>query len=338
MKMRSNVNIRLRSARLLPCLFLLACAPLTVARAQTHTAVSGRPPTERAGQVVPLTVTVTNPRGEFVMGLGEKDFVVTAGGRPREVAYARASDAPASVGVLIDASGSMGYVSSLRIANDKVVRETVWRFVGLGHEANDYFLARVGTRPELVSDWSRAERVNVAGLNTEERTRATALYDSVFAAAEKMKGALNSRRVIVVMSDGLDTTSEHKLEEVVRTLRDADVLFYAVGIFGGNDPGGPSNAQPLYWQSDRGGRDVLEELASATGGRAFFPADAKEFAAAFDAIAVELRHQYELGVRLGDGDAAKKPLALKVKINPPTDRPDFKRLSARTHKAYTPKP
>lgn len=332
------MNAVLRSARLLPCLLLLACVPLTVGRAQTRTAVSGRPPAQRPGPVVPLAVTVTNGRGEFVMGLGEKDFVVTAGGRAREVAYARVSDAPASVGVLVDASGSMGLISSLRIANDKVVRETVWRFVGLGHEANDYFVARIGTRPELVSDWSRAERVNVAGLNTEDRTRSTALYDSVFAAVEKLKGALNSRRVVVVMSDGLDTTSEHKFEEVVRLLRESDVLLYAVGIFGGNDPGSPSNAPPLYWQSSKDGRDVLEELTSATGGRAFFPADAKEFAAAFDAIAVELRHQYELGVRLGDGDAAKKPLTLKVKINPPTDRPDFKRLSARTRKAYTPKP
>lgn len=338
MKMRSSLNVRQRSARLLPCLLLLVCVPLTVARAQTHTAVSGRTPAEQSGTVVPLTVTVTNSRGEFVMGLGEKDFVVTAGGRAREVAYARASDAPASVGVLIDASSSMGFVSNLRIANDEVVRETVWRFVGLGHEANDYFLARIGTRPELVSEWSRAERVNVAGLNTKEKTRATALYDSVYAAAEKMKGALNSRRVLVVMSDGLDTVSEHKFEEVVRVLRESDVLLYAVGLFGGNDPGSPSNVPPLYWQSSKEGRDILEELASATGGRVFFPADAKEFAAAFDAIAVELRHQYELGVRLGDGDAAaRKPLALKVKVNPPADRPDFKRLSARTRKTYLPK-
>lgn len=336
--MRSSVNAVLRGISLLPILLVPACAPVTVSRAQTHTAVSGQPATERSGRVVPLTVTVTNSRGEFVMGLGEKDFVVTAGGRAREVAYARASDSPASVGVLVDASGSMGLSSSLRIANDKVVREAVWRFVGLGHEANDYFVARIGTRPELVSDWSRAERVNVAGLNTEDRTRATALYDTVFAAAEKLKGALNSRRVVVVMSDGLDTTSGHKLEEVVRLLRESDVIVYAVGIYGGNDPGGPSNVPPLYWQSSKDGRDVLEEMAAATGGRVFFPADAKEFAAAFDAIAVELRHQYELGVRLGDGDGAKKPLALKVKVNPPTDRPDFKRLSARTRKAYLPKP
>ncbi|HEX8285601.1 MAG TPA: VWA domain-containing protein [Pyrinomonadaceae bacterium] len=328
--MRSIVNVVGRGARLLPALLLLACVPpAAVAQAQTPTA---------DGATVALTVTVTNARGEFVMGLGANDFAVTAGGRAREVAYARVVDAPASVGVLIDTSGSMGYISSQRIANDKTVRESVGRFVRLGHDANDYFVARVGTRPELLSDWSRAERVNVAGVNSEEMARATALYDSVFAAVEKLRGALNSKRVVVLVSDGLDTVSEHKLEEVARLLAGGDVILYAVGVFGGNDPRNFSGDPNLNWQFDKDGRDVLEELAAATGGKVFYPADAKEFAAAFDAIAVELRHQYELGVRLGaDTAAAKKPLALKVKVNPPSDRPDFKRLSARTRKAYVPK-
>lgn len=328
--MRSRVNVVPRRARLLPALLLLACARPAVFRAQA-------PPA--AGAAVPLTVTVTNPRGEFVMGLTEKDFVVTAGGRPREVVYARVVDAPASVGVLIDASGSMGYISSLRIANDRVMRDAVQRFVGLGHDANDYFLARIGTRPELVSDWSRAERVNVTRLNSEERARSTALYDSVFAALEKLEGALNPKRVVVVVSDGLDTVSERKLEELTRALGDGDVILYAVGVFGGNDPGAPANLPTVNWMFDKGGRDVLEELAAATGGKVFYPADAKEFAAAFDAIAVELRHQYELGVRPEASDAAaKKPPALRVKVNPPTDRPDYKRLTARTRKAFRPKP
>ena len=326
--MRSIVNFVGRCARLLPALLLLTCVPRAGAQTQTS-----------AAPVVPLAVTVTNPRDEFVMGLTEKDFVVTAGGRPREVAYARVVDAPASVGVLIDASGSMGYISSLRIANDKAVRDAVERFVGLGHDANDYFVARIGTRPELVSDWSRAERVNLLRLNSEERARATAFYDSIFAAVEKLKGALNSKRVIVVVSDGLDTTSEHKFEEIMRMLRERDVILYAVGIFGDNDPGSPSNIPNVTWRFDKAGRDVLEELATATGGKVFYPANAKEFAAAFDAIAVELRHQYELGVRASAEDAAaKKPLALKVKVNSPADRPDFKRLSARTRKAYRAEP
>jgi Ca-activated chloride channel family protein len=325
MKMRSNVSDVGRCARLLlSALVLLACVCRAGVQAQTPAAT------------VRLTVTVTNARGEFVMGLGEKDFVVTAGGRAREVAYARPSDQPASVGVLLDASASMGYLSSQLIANGKTVREAVARFVGLGHESNDYFVARIGTRPELVSEWARAERVDLSRVYPDERARATALYDSVFSALEKMKGALNPKRVLVVVSDGLDTTSEHRFEEITRLLREQDVLVYAVGVFSGNDPGTPLQFQNNGASADRGGRDALEEMATATGGKFFFPVNAKEFDAAFDAIAVELRHQYELGVRLGGEDAgAKRPLALKVKVNSPTDRPDFKRLSARTRKAYS---
>lgn len=331
MKMRSNVSDVSRRARLLSALVLLACVCRAGVQAQTPAAVG-------AGATVRLTVTVTNPRGEFVMGLGEKDFVVTAGGRAREVAYARGGDVPASVGVLLDASASMGFISAQLIANDKVVRESVERFVGLGHESSDYFVARIGTRPELISEWARAERVNLSGANLDDRVRATAFYDSVFAALEKMKGALNSKRVIVVVSDGLDTSSEHRLEEIKRLLMERDVLVYAVGVFGGNDPGSGSHPRfsDIGSSIERAGRNVLEELTAATGGRVFYPDNAREFADAFDAIAVELRHQYELGVRLGGDDAgAKRPLALKVKVNSPTDRPDFKRLSARTRKAYS---
>jgi Ca-activated chloride channel family protein len=338
-KMRSSVTAVGRCARSAAVLAVLACACVHVVRAQPSGAAAARPSSEGAAATLRLTVTVTNPRGEFVMGLGGKDFVVTAGGRPREVAYAEGRDVPASVGVLLDASASMGYVSSQRIASEKAVRDAVSRFVGLGHDASDYFVARIGTRPELISDWARAERVDLGRAATEERAVATALYDSLYAALEKLDGARNSKRVLVVMSDGLDTVSEHRLEELTRRLRESDVIVYAVGVVGGLDPGTPARYANLNSSVEKRGRDVLEELASNTGGRVFYPENAKQLAAAFDAVAVELRHQYELGVRLDAADAAgKKPLALEVKVNSPGGRPDLKRLSARTRKTYQPKP
>ena len=338
-KMRSSVNAVGRCARLAAGLVVLACACVQGVRAQSSGKAAARPSPEDASAALRLAVTVTNERGEFVMGLGGKDFVVTAGGKPREVAYAESRDAPASVGVLLDASASMGYVSSQRIASEKGVRDAVSRFVGLGHDASDYFVARIGTRPELISDWARAERVDLARAAPAERVTATALYDSLYAALEKLDGALNSKRVLVVVSDGLDTVSEHRLEELTRRLRESDVIVYAVGVVGGLDPGTPARYANLNSSNERRGRDVLEELASATGGTVFYPENAQRFAAAFDAVAVELRHQYELDVRLDAADAAgKKPLALKVKVSSPGDRPDLKRLSARTRKTYQPKP
>lgn len=306
-----------RDTRLPHVLLLLACALCNVARAQTAPAPEG---------ALRLNVTVTNSRGEFVMGLAAKDFGVTLGERPREVIYAERRDTPASIGLLLDSSGS--FVNNPWGANGRSVRAAVERFAGLGHKSNDYFVAAIGTRPELLADWSRVDGLDLTRVGTNEMKGLTPLYDSILTALEKLKEGANPKRVLVIVSDGDDTASEHSLEETLKALRDGEAVVYAVGVFSG--------AGSLVPEDEA--RRALEDIATATGGKFFAPGNSKEFAAAFDAIAVELRHQYELGVRLGaEQGSTKKPLAVKIKVNSPTDRQDLKSLRARTRKTYLPK-
>lgn len=313
-KSTGGVRAAERGVRLAPLLLLLACVFCHAARAQT--------PTASEGATLRLNVTVTNSRGEFVMGLNTKDFGVMLGERPHEVAYAETRDVPASVGLLLDSSGS--FINNPWGVDGRGVRAAVARFVGLGHRSNDYFVATIGTRPELLADWSRADGLDLARVGTNEMKGLTPLYDSVLTALEKLKEGGNRKRVLIVVSDGDDTASEHDLQATLKALRAVDVVVYTVGVFRG--PGG-------FVSEDRA-RAALEDMAAATGGKFFSPGNRKEFDAAFDAIAVELRHQYEVGVRLGDGPSPQKPLAVKVKVNSPADRQDLKSLRVRTRKAY----
>jgi len=137
-KSTGGVRAAGRRARLASLLLLLACVCCHAARAQTPAAPASE------GATLRLNVTVTNARGEFVMGLNTKDFGVTLGDRPHEVAYAETRDVPASVGLLLDSSGS--FVGNPWGVDGGGVRAAVARFVGLGHKSNDYFVAVIGTR------------------------------------------------------------------------------------------------------------------------------------------------------------------------------------------------
>jgi len=312
-----------RRLGLLATLLLLACGLRPVAQAQGTG--DAQTPHGDGGEILRLTVTVTGGRGEFVKGLGEKDFSVTAGGRPREVVYARSRDLPASVGLLLDDTASV--TNSRLILTPKGVRDAVARFVSLGHESNDYFIASIGTRPELVADWGRAADLDLSRVGSGGMKGLTPFNDALHATLEKLKGGARHRRVVVVVSDGVDNASVRGFPEVVKMLGEGDVLVYAVAVYG-DYPGKPSTLH------ERDGRDRLEELASVTGGKVFYPRDKKEFAAAFDRIAAELRQQYELGVRLGGEVGGRKPLPLKVRVGAPDRRPEQGRISARTRKGF----
>lgn len=322
-KTMGGPRVARRHTLLLPALLLTACAFCRAAQAQSAPAPGD------AGATLRLRVTVTNSRGEFVMGLDAKDFGVTLGDRPREVAYARVGDAPASVCILVDNSASV--VTNRWPVDGRGLRAALARFLELGHKSNDYFVASVGTRPELLADWTRADGLDLSRVGFGESKGTTPLYDSILTALAKLKERPDGKRVVVVVSDGADTTSEHDLEETVEALVGEDVLVYAVGLFGGFGSIVPQ--EKAY--------AALDKLTSATGGKLFSPNDRKGFDAAFDAIAVELRHQYELGVRLGDEASvkgARRPLAVKVKVSSPSDRADLKRLRARTRRAYLSRP
>ena len=224
--------------------------------------------------IVQVTVTVTNDRGEFVAGLPQSAFHVLEDGKPQAITYFASEDVPLELVVAVDISGSMA------TAIPKL-RQAVKAFLGavpaenrlslLGFNDTVFALTRNATDPPEVRI-KALDRVNAWG--------ATALYDVIVRGTE-MLGTRTGRKALVVFSDGEDQGSHVTLDQVEQRLQASDVTLYMIG-------------QGRGLSVDRL-KKVMERLSTPTGGRVFAMASIDELSSAFDTLLEELSHQYLIG-------------------------------------------
>ena len=229
-----------------------------------------------------LTVTVTDKEGGLVTGLRRESFTVLDGGRPSEIVSFTSGDMPATVGVLLDASASMGS------ARREFVREAVARFLKGSHPSAEFFLIAFNQRPQLIQGMTDDPSSVLAALGRYEAVEPkgfTGVYDAVYLGLNQAARGRHQKRALVLVTDGQDNASVYKFQELKRQLRESDVTVYAVGIVS------PSAEYSLGY----GGRAILEELAEMSGGRVFFPSTERDLNAAFEDLARELRNQYVIG-------------------------------------------
>lgn len=266
--------------------------------------------------VVTLTVTVTDQYGRYVSGLNQNAFKVFDDKEEQEITYFSDDDAPVSVGIVFDVSGSM--------SGDKIqrARQALSRFIETSHNSDEYFLIGFNSRAQLLMDRTRDGDAVLDKLTFVQTKGQTALYDACYLGVEKVTRGAHPKRAIILISDGQDNDSRYTFSEVRRLLKESDVVLYGIGILGGSDPGSPLGME---------GQSILDELASVSGGKAFFPNSSAEMDEIFERIALELRHQYSIGYKpknfLNDGKWHK----LKVKVTPPRGLP---RLFVRNRDGY----
>lgn len=231
--------------------------------------------------VVSLTVVVSDKEGHFVRGLGTADVEVLEDGVPQQVSYFReagGSDAdriPLSVVLALDASGSMR-------TNMRFLQEAAGTFVNKLEEADSALIVdfNEGVRGsgEFTAEAERLER-SIDGL---QAWGGTSLYDAINYGLNRLKQR-PGRKALIVFSDGADTTSQMKEENVVDYARAVEVTVYCVGIRG---------EQGLVARSPRG---FLRKVAKETGGEYFFPERVGELVKVFTDISNELHNHYALG-------------------------------------------
>ena len=245
--------------------------------------------------LVTFTVTVTDTFGRFVTGLGKNAFTVTDDKVQQEITFFSDEDAPVSLGVVFDVSGSMG--------GDKInkAREALSKFIEPSH--------------------TRDSDALMQKLTFVQTHGQTALYDAVYLGVNKVTRGTHPKKAILLISDGQDNSSRYTFSELRRQLKESDVIIYAVGIVDGGD-----NSDLGY-----GGRAILEELAGVSGGKAFFPSTSAEMNDTFERIALELRTQYSIGFRPTSFANDGKWHKLKVKVQPPRG---FPRLFVRGREGY----
>jgi VWFA-related protein len=155
-----------------------------------------------------------------------------------------------------------------------------------------------------------------AAILRDPTTGQTALYDAITAALEKLRSGSRDRKALVIISDGSDNASRHTLKEVLTRIAQSNVVLYTVGIFGPTDP-------------DRNPK-VLRQLAQASGGEAFFPAELNDITAVCQQIARDIRSQYTIGyVSTSD---AKQGTYRRVRLT--AEVPGRGKLAVRTRTGY----
>ena len=266
--------------------------------------------------LVTLTLTVTDLYGRYVSGLGKNAFQITDNGEPQEITFFSDSDAPVSVGILFDVSGSM--------SGDKIskARKALSRFILTSHPSDEYFLIAFNSRAQLLLDRTRDGEAVLQKLTLVQPKNNTALYDAVYLGIERVTRGAHQKRALLIISDGQDNASRYNFGEVRRLMKEADVVTYSVGIMSRGDS---SSAMGMQGQS------FLDEISSVTGGKSFYPDTDVEMDEIFERIALELRHQYAIGYTPKDFQPDGKWRRVKVKVKPPRGLP---RLTVRSREGY----
>lgn len=266
--------------------------------------------------LITLTVTVTDTYGRYVSGLSKKAFTILDEKQPQEITFFSDDDSPVSVGVIFDVSGSM---SGEKIKN---AREALSKFIQTSHNSDEYFLIAFNSRAQLLLDKTRDGNAVLDKLTFVQTKNNTALYDACYLGVEKVQRGLHPKRALLLISDGQDNNSRYTFNELRRLLKESDVVLYGVGILSGGDSGSALGME---------GQGILDELASVSGGKAFFPRSALEMDDIFEQIALELRHQYSIGYKPSNFSNDGKWRKIKVKVTPPRGLP---RLFVRSKEGY----
>jgi Ca-activated chloride channel homolog len=258
-------------------------------------------------RLVNIIATVTDEYGRYVGNLTADDFVVQEDGAPQKIShFSQDHDVPVSVGIVLDTSGSME--RKIRTAVDAVDR-----FIRRTNEEDELFLMTFSSEPLLRQDFTNDRNKLSQALRKMWVTGGTALYDAVNQAIDKVQLGRHEKRAILVITDGQDTSSVTKLEEVLQNIRQQEVLVYAIGIspttssqktgivpFNLPLPGILSGRSSAQNRRDDVDMKVLRAFAESSGGRAFllsegFSRRGAEIEKVLTRVADELRSQYTIG-------------------------------------------
>ena len=307
--------------------------------------------------LVNVTATVTNDDGRFVSGLRREDFNVYEDGKIQEVSQFSSERVPVSLGIVLDASGSMtpDKMSAARAAIDRLIYDLL-------DQDDELFFVEFATRASMTQGWTKDRRLISRAVKNVEAVGGTAIYDAVATAIPTAQQGTNRKKALLVISDGNDTNSNISAGELRQRIRESDVLVYALGIDGTRtrslDPVRPP-AQPIpipfpfpggrrpeprfppigggsggsggsSWPrapGDRVNAEALRLITDDTGGRTEIVRGSDGLGPATERIADELSKQYYLGyVSPAERDGRWHSIRVEVR-----DR----RLTVRARRGYT---
>jgi VWFA-related protein len=241
----------------------------------------------------------TDKHGKFVRDLNQNDFSILDDHKPPQAIlnFHKETDLPLHLGLLVDVSGSV----DSRFDFEQEAATTFMQHTLRAHY-DKAFVMGFNSHSQVAQDFTDNVTVLSAGVRRLHNGGGTALYDAVYRACKdkflKDRPERPVRKAIIIVSDGEDNQSEFSKAQAIEMAQRAEVIIYAIST---DDSG-------LVMRGDK----VLEQLAEATGGRAFFPFKMKDITHSYAAIEDELRSQYVVSYKPADFDADGRYRSIEI--------------------------
>jgi VWFA-related protein len=234
-----------------------------------------------------VPITVTDAKDQPVTNLSPSSFRVFEDNVEQKVVSFHREEGPVSVGFIFDASGSMKNRMDRSIAAMK-------QFLNTLMPGDEFFLIRFSDRPALIRGFTDDGDDILSALSSVQPEGWTALNDAICLGIQHMKHAKNSRRALVVLTDGGDNSSRYSDSEVRSLVREADVRVYSIGLF----------ERPHF----------LEKLGTDSGGRAFWAHKLSDLPDVIEKLSRDFRNQYVLGYYPNDRLNGGKYRSIRIEI------------------------
>jgi len=261
---------------------------------------------------VTLSATVLDSRRHLVTNLTPTNFAIYEDNQPQKITSFKREDIPVSIGIAVDNSGSM---RTKRAA----VTKAVLNLIQASNPQDEVFVVNFNDDPYLDQDFTNKIGPLHEALDRVDSRGGTALYDAVIASADHLaKGAKKEKKVLLVVTDGVDNESRESLESAIRKVQDDNgPTIYTIGILG-DEPG------------IKRAKRALQSLSDQTGGVAFFPKDLMEVDEISQEVARDIRNQYSLTYKPSNPRSNGGYRKVKVEAR----APGYKDLQVRTRDGY----
>jgi Ca-activated chloride channel family protein len=254
-----------------------------------------------------LRITAVDDHGRPIPDLKQEQFTVFEKKVQLPINSFEGSDEPASIVFLFDVSGSV------QSRFKESVAQLAYRFAQASNKSNDYMVVAFSSRPKVLCSWGcRGDDLVKALADVAQMTPQlnTALYDACDLAINQLQASKYRKQVVFVVTDGQDNVSKNTFNNLRKKAKESSVIIYAIGMISVSDAGSSLGIE---------GQAVLDELASISGGKAFYPKDRKDLPDVIDSIAVELRHQYTVGINIDQAIHSNEWHPIKVRVAPVKD-------------------
>jgi VWFA-related protein len=300
--------------------FFFACSAAILATAAGHAQEADlKPHFSSESELVVLHVAVRDRKGGYVGGLPQESFRVSENRRQQEISFFNSQDAPVTVGLLIDSSGSMAPNRDLVIAASLAFSKSMNpqdEFFVLGFNEN------IHTPLPRDKPFTQSEPVlRVALVQAITARGQTAIYNAVEAGLDYVHKGGHQRQVLIVVSDGGDNASATTRAQVLASAQASNAVIYTIAL-----------VDPMDQEADPG---FLSQLSETTGGVAFRPKNAGEIDEVLQRVARDIRNMYTIGYVPAPSPAAKGKSGEDLRqVTVDVRLPTGQKLAVRTRRAY----